>query len=536
MSTTDFPTDLPGAEELVAYLDGEMPPDGCRRVEQRLSTDAACRRELAELDQAWSALDELPRAVVTEDFARTTIEMVAVAAEHELAERSAAESIRWRHRLPLVAALCGIFAVGGYAAVRALLPNANAVLIEDLPVIAELDVLADIGDVEFLRGLSTIGVERFVLDEQASNTAPELVVSGEDWATPAGRRAWIERLSADQQAELAVRLARFENVLSDADRDRLRRLQQAIATADDSAALRTALSTYGQWIKSRTPGERITLRELPPGERLRKVDELVEQSNRFARRRLSAADEQALQEAILDFVDRRRQELMREVGRRGDPDVRRQLEGRSMAVVALVIIGRELRDDDRERRLRDALISHLSPPTQEYIESLPRRQRGRQLWWWCREALDPRYRPQDLERYFVEQLDADRREYLLGLPLAEMDEQLEQFYVGSQVGLWGGDWPGNGGPDRVGRGGPGPPGPRWNPEAGPRGRGPRDRFPGDGPPPDAAGRRRPPPRDFDDRRPDRGRFDGPPNGPPPLRPPPSGPPPDRRDDPPPEAI
>ena len=40
------------------------------------------------------------------------------------------------------------------------------------------------------------------------------------------------------------------------------------------------------------------------------------------------------------------------------------------------------------------------------------------------------------------ELTNDQREYLLGLPLPEMEDQLRQMYMRSQVGLRDGDWRG----------------------------------------------------------------------------------------------
>ena len=45
----------PNNDELVAYLDGELPPEECRAVEERLANDDAYRQQLRDLDQAWEA-------------------------------------------------------------------------------------------------------------------------------------------------------------------------------------------------------------------------------------------------------------------------------------------------------------------------------------------------------------------------------------------------------------------------------------------------------------------------------------------------
>ena len=73
-------------EKLVAYLDGELDAESSQQVERRLAEDPGYRHELKQMQRAWDLLDELPRAEVSETFTQTTVEMVALSAEHELKE------------------------------------------------------------------------------------------------------------------------------------------------------------------------------------------------------------------------------------------------------------------------------------------------------------------------------------------------------------------------------------------------------------------------------------------------------------------
>ena len=67
-------------EELVAYLDGELDASGAARIERRLADDAAYRARLAQLERAWDMLDTLQRSEANDDFARSTVEMIAIKA------------------------------------------------------------------------------------------------------------------------------------------------------------------------------------------------------------------------------------------------------------------------------------------------------------------------------------------------------------------------------------------------------------------------------------------------------------------------
>src|SRR6185369_12825375 len=99
MSSIADPQPDPAADEIVAYLDGELPPQDCRRVESRLATDEEYRQELNDLDRAWEALDALPASTVDDGFARTTIELACVASEADFTDRTAAAKVANRNRM-----------------------------------------------------------------------------------------------------------------------------------------------------------------------------------------------------------------------------------------------------------------------------------------------------------------------------------------------------------------------------------------------------------------------------------------------------
>jgi len=67
-STVNPQSDSPNNDELVAYLDGELPPEECRMVEDRLASDEEYRQQLRDLDLAWEALSALPPATVDDSL------------------------------------------------------------------------------------------------------------------------------------------------------------------------------------------------------------------------------------------------------------------------------------------------------------------------------------------------------------------------------------------------------------------------------------------------------------------------------------
>lgn len=138
-------------DELTAYLDGELDAESVRKVEQRLARDADYRNELHKLERTWDLLDGLPRASVDEQFTKTTLEMVAVSASEE-AEALTRELPRRRRRQRILgfAAMAAALFVGFVIGTQ-LWPDPNRPLLEDLPVVEDLDLYYQADDIEFLR-------------------------------------------------------------------------------------------------------------------------------------------------------------------------------------------------------------------------------------------------------------------------------------------------------------------------------------------------------------------------------------------------
>ena len=155
-------------EKLVAYLDGELPEAAVRDVEQALASDPAARAEVEQLNRAWELLDLLPRATASGEFSsRTLATLKTVDLTTDLTAapdaaptvsfsnlKGSASSTKlltvWIACLLLVAVFC--FVWGGQA--QRIAPDP---LLDDLPLIENLDLYREIGDVEFLRDFQRKG-------------------------------------------------------------------------------------------------------------------------------------------------------------------------------------------------------------------------------------------------------------------------------------------------------------------------------------------------------------------------------------------
>lgn len=155
-------------EKLVAYLDGELPDAAARDVEQSLASDPKVRAEVEKLNRAWDLLDLLPRPTASGEFSSRTLATLKTA--HVPTDLNTAEEpaptvllnnqkaspsptkqlLVWVTGLLLVAVLS--FVVG-----RQSRQTTTDPLLDDLPLIENLDLYREIGDAEFLRDFKRRG-------------------------------------------------------------------------------------------------------------------------------------------------------------------------------------------------------------------------------------------------------------------------------------------------------------------------------------------------------------------------------------------
>jgi predicted anti-sigma-YlaC factor YlaD len=152
-------------EELVAYLDGELDATGAARIERRLADDAAYRARLAQLQRAWDMLDTLQRSEANDDFARSTVEMIAIKAVDD-AKTGQMRAVRQRSMAWAGIALAALLtAITGYFLLQWKLDQPNRDLVRDLPVIERLEQYRDADSVEFLQQLHQEGLFAAEVDD-----------------------------------------------------------------------------------------------------------------------------------------------------------------------------------------------------------------------------------------------------------------------------------------------------------------------------------------------------------------------------------
>jgi anti-sigma factor RsiW len=144
-------------DNLTAYLDGELEEGQVTEIERKLATSEVARREVEILSRTWDMLNLLPRVNVSEEFSRQTMSIARQSEGQLLLNKSKVWLLQAR-RLAFLAvwgvALCAAGMIG-FRITNRLIPDESRLLVEELPIIENIDNYREVGDVEFLRQLKS---------------------------------------------------------------------------------------------------------------------------------------------------------------------------------------------------------------------------------------------------------------------------------------------------------------------------------------------------------------------------------------------
>jgi anti-sigma factor RsiW len=142
-------------DNLVAYVDGELPESVSRAIATKLTHSETARREVEMLKRTWELLGHLAMPQVAGEFSQRTVTQIL-----QLESKSRAWDSwvgTWAGRAASIVAylVLGTLAVGGgYAAARWLWPDPSARLARELSLAENLDAYLEIGTFDFLSQLA----------------------------------------------------------------------------------------------------------------------------------------------------------------------------------------------------------------------------------------------------------------------------------------------------------------------------------------------------------------------------------------------
>ncbi len=424
-------------EQLVAYLDGEMDAAAARQLEAHLADDDQLRRRLYQFDHTWQLLDQLETDAAGRDFTRTTLEMVA-AADQADRQRAAAPSRRVR-RAALVFAVLAAAGMAGFLAVAAVRPNPNRRLLEDLPVLENLEPYRAIDSLDFLAALHEAGLfSEPAATAAAQPGAPVPVYS----PAAAGKR--IEAMSPVEKDQLRRRQEQFAT-LDAAEQTRLRLLAGGLAAAPGAEALQTVAANYYQWLKELPPIARAELLELAPQPRVEQIESLLRRQAAERVKRLGPNDAQALRDWLSGLSDRMIEALpepaQARIRQESDPQRRRAAVFMFLQASRSSEGARRPIDEVLDERDLAALRAKLQEPTRLELQRHPVPEQWRMVKDWIPQiarhrfagrgprGLLPELEERGLAEFFENELDDSELDRLLALPAGEMQRELQRLYL-----------------------------------------------------------------------------------------------------------
>lgn len=292
----------------------------------------------------------------------------------------------------------------------------------------------------------------------------------------AERRERIEKLSPAQKQELLDHQEKFLK-LPPEEQDRLRRLSHELETDPQSAELRLVMQRYYDWLKTLPAYQRAQLRELPPEQRVKRVQALLEEQARRpgrgeswgelarresgvgnasglpkkAARRLDPADMEGLFAWMDEYTRRNTDQVLARLPQKDQERVRQELKRvtdpvRRQELIGWIWLWWQLDNRGKPPAFSDRdlaeLRSKLSPATREKLETRSPAEQWRMVAGLftafmlrqhsARQAGVPiqSVTEKEMADFFERELTAQQRELLTTLPPDEMQRTLWKMYLG----------------------------------------------------------------------------------------------------------
>ena len=295
------------AEQLTAYLDGELSGEELAGVEQRLLDDESFRDLMQRLQASWDMLDSLPQIGVRDALVRTTMEMVALAADADNEPRRRSWLPTWLGVLLGFALIPAAVGWASYLMTTQQNRAPRAELIENLPLIENYDRYTRVDlDIEFLESLDAADLftsEVISLFPPAKNSAESKL--DDDVSLLPSQELFDqrdERLKSmlPRQLESIKRNQAEFDLLSDSQRRGLAEFHRRLIKHPKRDDINQTLVDYYDWLKSLGQSERTELLDTPDiPSRIKLIAAKIKQQNlkafgKAGATKLPAADAEAL--------------------------------------------------------------------------------------------------------------------------------------------------------------------------------------------------------------------------------------------------
>jgi hypothetical protein len=251
-------------EDLVAYLDGELPDAETQHIDQVLARSEVARHEVEALARTWELLDLLAKPNARADFTTRTLTTLKLSeVQTSMTEQPWFGYVRQGAGAVVCVAVLALFATGGFLVTSQLVPNPQAELLTYLPLVRNLDLYLALNDFEFageLRRQSLFTTAAAEGGQQAANAAH---VAPQSTAGVTPQELWqrydVVSRSPETERDRIRRNWEAWKGLTPARQAQMQELHRQIA--QEPAEFHTMLETYALWLQTLTLGQREDLRQ-----------------------------------------------------------------------------------------------------------------------------------------------------------------------------------------------------------------------------------------------------------------------------------
>ena len=258
------------AEQLTAYLDGELSGEELASVEQRLLDDEPFRDLMQRLQSSWDMLDSLPRTGTHDAFVRTTMEMVTRAADADNVTERRPWLPTWLGVLLGFAVIPAAVGWTSYSMTQQQNRAPREELIDNLPLIENYDRYTRVDlDIEFLEKLDAADlftsevISLFPPEENLAESKLDDDVSLLPSQEVLDQRAERLKSMPPRQLESIERNKAEFDLLSDSRRQGLAEFHRQLIEHPKRDNITQTLVAYYDWLKSLGQSERTELLDTP---------------------------------------------------------------------------------------------------------------------------------------------------------------------------------------------------------------------------------------------------------------------------------
>ncbi len=146
-------------DDLVAYLDGELPDPVAQAIDQVLARSEVARHEVEALARTWEMLDALPVPKASAEFTDRTMTTLKVGeVPYDITEQPWFAHVKKGAVLAVWFAVLGLSGWLGFQITARWVPNEQAQILEDLPMLQKFDAYQEVQSLDFLEQLNKGGV------------------------------------------------------------------------------------------------------------------------------------------------------------------------------------------------------------------------------------------------------------------------------------------------------------------------------------------------------------------------------------------